>query len=293
MRKNVSVASPESGRLDRRHVLRLLGAGAGAVVLPSAGRAQGRAAPPPWVAGSQGRATLNFRLTLRIDFAQRNRILQATGQQPSTYDRALSFVRGDLHAANVQDVVEWTPTSYRIVSSMQPTTMVGLAVGSRPYVRESSGVRAATGLSVRRYREKRGDGSAYLAVLDPAARAIAFSRDDKPTLRLGHVGELQDALTLVHGAWLGAPWAATRGVAVVDGKGRKDFRLARADAWDFPLGGSKVRTIRHQRQLAARDDASFEVWVSERDGLPLRYLIGLNQSYGASLQFDLIDWPGR
>jgi methylase of polypeptide subunit release factors len=67
--------------------------------------------------------------------------------------------------------------------------------------------------------------------------------------------------------------------------------LIRAEPWDFPYNGEKVRAIRFYKTTSKEDDTTMQVWLSEKEHIPLRYIIGLKDEYGVTLQVDLKKIP--
>ena len=57
------------------------------------------------------------------------------------------------------------------------------------------------------------------------------------------------------------------------------------------LDGGKVKAIRYYKTTSKDDTATFEVWFSEKEHVPLRSVIGLNAQYGATIQVDLKKIP--
>jgi hypothetical protein len=52
-----------------------------------------------------------------------------------------------------------------------------------------------------------------------------------------------------------------------------------------------VKAIRYYKTTSKDDTATFEVWFSEKEHIPLRSVIGLNAQYGATIQVDLKKIP--
>jgi hypothetical protein len=78
---------------------------------------------------------------------------------------------------------------------------------------------------------------------------------------------------------------------VTDGRSLKTYTLVRGEPWDFPFNGGNVRAIRYFKTTSKDDTATFEVWFSEKEHIPLRSVIGLNAQYGATIQVDLKQIP--
>jgi hypothetical protein len=52
-----------------------------------------------------------------------------------------------------------------------------------------------------------------------------------------------------------------------------------------------VKVIHYYKTTSKDDIATFEVWFSEKEHVPLRSVIGLNAQYGATIQADLKKIP--
>ena len=78
---------------------------------------------------------------------------------------------------------------------------------------------------------------------------------------------------------------------VTDGRSVKNYTLVRGESWEFPFDGEKVKVIRYYKTTSKDDSATFEVWFSEKEHVPLRSVIGLNAQYGATIQADLKKLP--
>jgi hypothetical protein len=78
---------------------------------------------------------------------------------------------------------------------------------------------------------------------------------------------------------------------VTDGRSLKTYTLVRGELWDFPFDGGKVKAVRYYKTTSKDDAATFEIWFSEKDHVPLRSVIGLNAQYGATIQVDLKKIP--
>jgi hypothetical protein len=74
------------------------------------------------------------------------------------------------------------------------------------------------------------------------------------------------------------------------GRSLKNYTLVRGEAWEFHLMVLS-KAIRYYKTTSKDDSATFEVWFSERDHVPLRSVIGLSDQYGATIQVDLKKLP--
>lgn len=70
---------------------------------------------------------------------------------------------------------------------------------------------------------------------------------------------------------------------VTDDRSTKNYTLMCGVAWEFPFDGSRVKAIRYYKTTSKDDTATFEVWFSEKNHVPLRSVIGLSDQYGATI----------
>jgi hypothetical protein len=78
---------------------------------------------------------------------------------------------------------------------------------------------------------------------------------------------------------------------VTDGRMLKRYTLNRGETVDFTIDGQKLKAVRFFKSTSKDDSATFEIWYSEKDHLPLRSIIGLSDRYGAIIQVDLKKIP--
>ena len=142
------------------------------------------------------------------------------------------------------------------------------------------------------YQEKRGNTDLLIAKVEKSL--LNFYKVSSRTPPVGSApynGRLLDLLTVGY-QYIGRDLPAKSVVLpVTDGRSLKTYTLLRGEAWDFPFDGGKVKAIRYYKTTSKDDAATFEVWFSEKEHVPLRSVIGLNAQYGATIQADLKQIP--
>ena len=71
----------------------------------------------------------------------------------------------------------------------------------------------------------------------------------------------------------------------------KRYILNRWEALDFTIDGQTFKAVWFFKSTSKDDSATFEIWYSEKDWVPLRSIIGLSDQYGATIQVDLKKMP--
>ena len=69
-----------------------------------------------------------YEMFLQVDFKKREAYLQKIGKKQDAYEKAISFIKGSVHAANVLEKVNLTPQSYEINSTATLTTALNIAL---------------------------------------------------------------------------------------------------------------------------------------------------------------------
>ena len=249
------------------------------------------AKPPTSVVLTPISAQFNYSVNLRVDFEKRKKILLAQGQEPTIYDKALSFVKGDFHAANITDQVNFTKDAFRVLSTTKGTTAIGFAIGNKALTRDSGGIRNADGIFTSRYSERRGDADPITTIFERNNKKLAFYEGMKVKGTQAFDGNLQDILSILYANLNKAPTAKTQTVNYTDGKSIRSFTLVRGEAWEFPFNGTKVRAIRYYKLQTKEEQATVEVWYAETNGIPVRFVIGLGDKFGGTLTATLDELP--
>jgi hypothetical protein len=142
------------------------------------------------------------------------------------------------------------------------------------------------------YQEKRGNTDLLIAKVEK--NLLNFYKVSSRTPPVGSApftGRLYDMLTVGY-QFIGRDLPAKSIVLpVTDGRSLKTYTLVRGEPFDFPFDGGTVRAIRYFKTTSKDDTATFEVWFSEKEHVPLRSIIGLNAKYGATIQVDLKKIP--
>jgi len=229
----------------------------------------------------------DYELRLKVDFKQREAFLKKNGEEPAVYEKALSVISGSIHAADITDIVEMSGTKYQINSTGTLTSVLNLALQSQKLLRQSYGDVTKDGLSTLSYIEKRGNTERLQAKLDVKASKVIFFKDKTETGSAQITGGLLDLLNVMY-TFVGRKSPSAQSTFnVTDSKSLKRYTLNRGELWDFPFNGAKVKALRYFKSVTKDDSSTLEIWLTEKDNIPLRMVVGLGERYGATIQADL------
>lgn len=240
---------------------------------------------------SPSKIQFDYELRLKVDFKQREAFLKKSGEEPAVYEKALSFVSGSLHAADISDIVEISATKYQINSVGTLTSVLNLALSNQKLHRQSYGDVAKDALSTVSYIEKRGNTERLQAKLDSKAGKVIFIKDKTETGAAAINGNLLDLLNVMYTFVGRKPPPVRATYNVTDSKSLKQYTLNKGELWDFPFNGIKVKAFRYFKSTTKDDSSTLEIWLTEKDNIPLRMVVGLGERYGATIQADLKSIP--
>ena len=238
--------------------------------------------------------TIQFEYDLKItaDPTKRAAYLKQSGEAPSPYEQVFSLVKGSMQVATVVDKVDLRKDQYHINSTGSLGTVLSTVLADQKLLRDSVGAITKEGFVTNTYQEKRGNTELLIAKVEKSI--LNFYKVSSRTPPVGSTpftGRLFDMVTVGY-QFLGRDLPAKSIVLpVTDGRSLKTYTLVRGEPWDFPFDGGNVRAIRYYKTTSKDDAATFEVWFSEKDHVPLRSVIGLNAQYGATIQVDLKKIP--
>ncbi|SNX28773.1 Protein of unknown function [Polynucleobacter meluiroseus] len=233
----------------------------------------------------------DYELRLKVDFKQREAFLKKSGEEPAVYEKALSFISGSVHAADISDIVEIGADNYQINSIGTLTPMLNLALSNQKLHRQSYGDVSKDSLSTMSYIEKRGNTERLQAKLDSKAGKVLFIKDKTETGSAAITGNLLDLLNVMYTFVGRKPPPTTASYNITDSKSLKQYTLTKAELWDFPFNGIKVKAYRYFKAATKDDSSTLEIWLTEKDNIPLRMVVGLGERYGATIQADLKTIP--
>lgn len=238
--------------------------------------------------------TIQFEYDLKItaDPAKRAAYLKQSGEAPSPYEQVFNLVKGSMQVATIVDKVDIRKDQYQINSTGTLGAVLGTVLADQKLLRGSVGTVTKDGMLTNTYQEKRGNTELLIAKVEKTV--LNFYKVSSRTPPVGsapYSGSLYDMLTVGY-QFIGRD-LPTKSVTlpVTDGRSLKTYTLVRGEAWEFPFDGSKVKAIRYYKTTSKDDTATFEVWFSEKEHVPLRSVIGLNAQYGATIQVDLKKIP--
>lgn len=231
------------------------------------------------------KAEFNYKLILKIDLKKREKILKENGETPTIYDKALSLISGDIYAADVVDIVENDTSTLKISSVMSPTTVLSYALGDKTFRRDSLSSQTKSGFTSTSYAEKRGDSPRTTARVDYKSSKVSFYDGVKLEKSESIKTDLFDMLSIIYeGVGLSAKG---KNYLVNNSKSIKSMSFEVGELWDISINGKKYKAKRYYKKTNKTDNATFEIWVDEETRIPLRYQIGLSDSYGATMLFEL------
>lgn len=233
-----------------------------------------------------------YDLKITADPAKRAAYLKASGEAPSPYEQVFSLVKGSMQVATIVDKVDLRKDQYHISSTGTLGTVLSTALNDQKLVRDSVGSIGPNGMVTNTYQEKRGNTELLIAKVEKGV--VNFYKVSSRTPPVGstpYPGRLLDMLTVGY-QFMGRELPAKSIVLpVTDGRSIKNYTLVRGESWEFPLNGTKVKAVRYYKTTSKDDTATFEVWFSEKEHIPLRSVIGLSAQYGATIQADLKKMP--
>ena len=238
--------------------------------------------------------TIQFEYDLKItlDPAKRAAYLKQSGEAPSPYKQVFNLVKGSVSVATVVDKVDLRKDQYHINSTGTLGTVLSTVLNNQKLLRDSVGTVTPDGMLTNTYQEKRGNTELLIARVEK--NIVNFYKVSSRTPPLGSApfsGKLLDMVTVGY-QFIGRDLPSKSVVLpVTDGRSLKTYTLVRGEPWDFPFDGGNVRAIRYYKTTSKDDTATFEVWFSEKEHVPLRSVIGLNTQYGATIQADLKKIP--
>lgn len=237
-------------------------------------------------------ADFEYDLKITADPAKRAAYLKQSGETPSPYEQVFNLVKGSMQVATIVDKVDIRKDQYQINSIGTLGAVLGTVLADQKLVRGSVGAITQDGMLTNTYQEKRGNTELLIAKVEKTI--LNFYKVSSRTPPVGsapYSGRLYDMLTVGY-QFIGRD-LPTKSVTlpVTDGRSLKTYTLVRGEAWDFPFNGSNVKAIRYYKTTSKEDTATFEIWFSEKEHIPLRSVIGLNAQYGATIQVDLKKIP--
>lgn len=237
-------------------------------------------------------AQFEYDLKVTADPAKRADYLKQSGEVPGPYEQAYSLIKGSVSVATVVDKVDIRKDGYHINSTGTLGTVLSTLLADQKLLRDSVGSIGKEGMLTNTYQEKRGNTELLIAKVEK--NTLNFYKASSRTPPVGSApftGRLLDMVSVGY-QFIGRDLPAKSIVLpVTDGRSLKAYTLVRGEAWDFPFEGGKVKAIRYYKTTSKDDNATFEIWFSEKEHIPLRSVIGLNAQYGATIQVDLKKIP--
>ena len=235
---------------------------------------------------------MEYDLKITADPSKRAAYLKQSGEAPSPYEQVFNLVKGSMQVATLVDKVDIRKDQYHINSTGTLGTVLSTVLADQKLLRDSVGTVTSSGLLTNTYQEKRGNTELLIARVEKSV--LNFYKVSSRTPPVGSApftGHLFDMLTVGY-QFIGRDLPSKPIVLpVTDGSYLKTYTLVRGEPWDFPFDGGNVRAVRYYKTTSKDDTATFEIWLSEKEHVPLRSVIGLNAQYGATIQVDLKKIP--
>ena len=235
---------------------------------------------------------LEYDLKITADPSKRAAYLKQSGEAPGPYEQVFSLVKGSMQVATIVDKVDIRKDQYHINSTGTLGTVLSTVLADQKLLRDSVGSVTSSSLLTNTYQEKRGNTELLIARVEKSV--LNFYKVSSRTPPVGSApftGHLFDLLTVGY-QFIGRDLPSKPIVLpVTDGRSLKTYTLVRGEPWDFPFDGGNVRAVRYYKTTSKDDTATFEIWFSEKEHVPLRSVIGLNAQYGATIQVDLKKIP--
>lgn len=235
---------------------------------------------------------LEYDLKITADPSKRAAYLKQSGEVPGPYEQVFNLVKGSMQVATLVDKVDIRKDQYHINSTGTLGTVLSTVLADQKLLRDSVGTVTSSGLLTNTYQEKRGNTELLIARVEKSV--LNFYKVSSRTPPVGSApftGHLFDLLTVGY-QFIGRDLPSKPIVLpVTDGRSLKTYTLVRGEPWDFPFDGGNVRAVRYYKTTSKDDTATFEIWFSEKEHVPLRSVIGLNAQYGATIQVDLKKIP--
>ena len=239
-------------------------------------------------------AQFEYDLKITADPAKRAAYLKQSGEAPSPYEQVLNLVKGSMQVATIVDKVDIRKEQYHINSIGTLGSVLATVLADQKLLRDSVGSVGPGGFLTNTYQEKRGNTELLIAKVDAPKKVINFyksSSRNPPTDISPFYGQMLDMVSVGY-QFIGRSLPTKPVVMpVTDGRSVKNYTLVRGEPWDFPFDSGKVKAVRYYKTTSKDDQATFEVWFSEKEHVPLRSVIGLNAQYGVTIQVDLKKIP--
>jgi len=237
-------------------------------------------------------ATFEYDLKITADPAKRAAYLKQSGEAPSPYEQVLNLIKGSMQVATVVEKVDIRKDQYHINSVGTLGSVLSTVLADQKLLRDSIGSVGKDGMLTNTYQEKRGNTDLLIARVEKSI--VNFYKVSSRTPPVGsapYTGRLLDMVTVGY-QFIGRDLPAKSILLpVTDGRSIKTYTLVRGEPWDFPFDGGNVKAVRYYKTTSKDDPATFEIWFSEKEHVPLRSVIGLNAQYGATIQVDLKKIP--
>ncbi len=227
-----------------------------------------------------------YEMFLQVDFKKRDAYLQKIGKKPDAYEKAISFIKGSVHAANVIDKLNLTNQTYSVNSTASLTTALNIALSGQQLKKNSEGKNTKTGLITDFYSERRGKSPSISTSFNSKTKKVEFYKARTLVSSNPYVSSL-DILNIAYNFIDKKLPEKSFSFFITDGKSLKKYTMNRAEVWNFPFNGNNIQAVRFVKATSPSDPVSLEIWYSITNHIPMRYVIGLSDKYGATIKAEL------
>lgn len=237
------------------------------------------------------KTSFEYSLKVNVDYSKRDSYLKRYGVPPSNYETLLKSINGTVEVADLVDSVNFSSNTYSIRSVGTPKGVVGYALYNQQLIRDSLGKLTREGYSSLIYQEARGKTEPFQARVDHKKNLLNFTTNNTSTGQTPIQNRLVDPLLITY-AFIGKDLPVKSFTTnFTDGRSLKKYTVIRAESLNFNFYGETIKAIRFYKTTSKEDDTTLQVWFSEKEHVPLRYIIGLKDEYGITIQVDLKKMP--
>jgi len=229
-----------------------------------------------------------YKLFINFDSKKREMYLKEKGESPSIFDKIFSFFSGDFHAADVTDVVFKSSNNVKITSTINPSKLIRYAIGDKSIRRDSTSLLNKTNFISNSYAEKRGDSPTSTARIDYKTMKVNFYEAANLVRTESIKYDCSDMLAIIYEGV--GKIIKEKPFCINDSKSIKTMTFAPAEISDIVLNGVTHKARRYYKLTSKNDSSKFEIWLDEISKFPLKYQIGLSDTYAATLRFELISY---
>ncbi len=229
----------------------------------------------------------DYQMYLQVDYKKRESYLIKTGTKPSAYEKAFVGINKSFHAANISDKVDTSDNQYVINSKGELVGALHYALFQQRLIRSSSGQFDRNSWVTKEYKEKRGNTDQLITRFDPKTNKVNFIRGNQFKSSSAYIPSV-DVLSIAYQFLNRELPSKEFKMSVTDGKSIKQYSMRRGETQIINFQGKPTESTRFYKAVTKDDPTSLEIWYSNKDKWPLKYVIGFKDQYGATIKADLV-----